>query len=776
MKMKLNHTNLTSRWLPIGTILYVLIFLAVRLTNLTLLPLLVDEGRHIARARVTFAGGNLFLGMRESMKQLYIWIVALFIPFFSDHLLAARIVSVLAGLGGAWVCYKLATMLYPERRLGYIAALFYLLCPFSLFYDRVALTDSLLTMLMGLSIVLSFQFWRSPSLKWAVALGSVFALAVLNKAYALLYYPTPFLLWLFLKRELSLSRFIRLMAVVYGVTLLAWLPILIIGLQAYWNDHIEKLAASSPADSYLDTLRHNIISVLDWLQIFLTWPYLLVLLFVLVLIIFRRDKIGFILILLALTPVLVFTFALHAWSPRYILPIVTPISVLVALGIADLTELALRLLGRVRSQPSLSPPGLQPAIFLLFSIPALLFSYLIIFKPSQAPLPGPDKLTYIEGRFSGYGLRESAQVVDEFAARYPKIIVLQGANLMDAIFSLDVIGMMFYMSNSDKVQVQTIAQFDENTFHTLDAYAQAAPTFTLNTTETGNSSNFVFSDLVNFPQAWQLASLPKPGGQFKVTLYQWLLPPDFALRWFQQGGDPDPQVAWRASNTLVTTQGGKLIDWSQTAGAAPETLQIALTGADVEYLLVEPQLISSRPELFAPFITTDGTRLFLNQLPPNWWLAFAYPDIQCQWCLLQLRPPNHPTQITFNDQIELAGYDLSATQLAAGEPLYLTLYWHSLQPASEPYVIFTHLIDANGNRVAQVDEPPLQGKWPINNWRVGDRLADRHFLEIGSTLPAGDYTLLAGLYHPTSLERVPVDAGQHSIVDNSVVLTNITVK
>ena len=49
--------------------------------------------------------------------------------------------SILMGLGAAGVCYKLGNTLYPRFRVGYLAALFYLVSPMGLFYDRLAYTE-----------------------------------------------------------------------------------------------------------------------------------------------------------------------------------------------------------------------------------------------------------------------------------------------------------------------------------------------------------------------------------------------------------------------------------------------------------------------------------------------------------------------------------------------------------------------------------------------------------------------------------------------------------
>ena len=131
----------------------------------------------------------------------------------------------------------------------------------------------------------------------------------------------------------------------------------------------------------------------------------------------------------------------------------------------------------------------------------------------------------------------------------------------------------------------------------------------------------------------------------------------------------------------------------------------------------------------------------------------------------------------FGEAIALEGYDLSQVQSSDDQSLHLTLYWQSLVPLpEEPSIVFVHLLNSNGQLVNQIDEPPLQGQWPTNHWRAGDRLADRHTLSLSSELPAGNYAVSMGLYNPTSMARVPVQSTQNPVMDNAVILTTISIE
>src|SRR5262245_26708945 len=232
--------------------------------NLVSMPPAIDEARHILRSQMTIQG-DLFIGMRESLKQLYIWLIAIFLNFSDNQLFVARITSVLCGLVTGGVCYRLAEAFYPGPGVKFIAALFYLLSPFALFYDRMALTDSLLTMLVGVTILTSVRLWQHPSVMRAVALGGVLGLATLAKTYAVFYYPTPLFLWLVWGRNIRWSQVMKLLGIVYLTTFFAWLPIIFIGQEAYQQDHFQKLVTAGPEINFVGVFwYYNARFALDW--------------------------------------------------------------------------------------------------------------------------------------------------------------------------------------------------------------------------------------------------------------------------------------------------------------------------------------------------------------------------------------------------------------------------------------------------------------------------------------------------------------------------------
>ncbi len=121
--------------------------------------------------------------------------------------------------------------------------------------------------------------------------------------------------------------------------------------------------------------------------------------------------------------------------------------------------------------------------------------------------------------------------------------------------------------------------------------------------------------------------------------------------------------------------------------------------------------------------------------------------------LFGVPPLTAQVQADFDRQIALVGYDWDAT---TGD---LTLVWRAAPRAWADYTVFVHLLDAGGQRVAGVDarpEPPTDGWAP-------DEVVTMTFASgsaYGSLLPpdltAGQYRVAVGLYHPQTLQRLPL--------------------
>ncbi len=115
-----------------------------------------------------------------------------------------------------------------------------------------------------------------------------------------------------------------------------------------------------------------------------------------------------------------------------------------------------------------------------------------------------------------------------------------------------------------------------------------------------------------------------------------------------------------------------------------------------------------------------------------------------------------PLDANLDNKVMLIGYDLDPTTPTPGSSWQVTLYWRAQSRMSRDYTVFVHLIDAQGNLIAQRDEQPLQGEYPTQFWQVGEKISDSHRLELPRTLPGGIYNLRVGLYDLETGDRLIV--------------------
>ncbi len=132
--------------------------------------------------------------------------------------------------------------------------------------------------------------------------------------------------------------------------------------------------------------------------------------------------------------------------------------------------------------------------------------------------------------------------------------------------------------------------------------------------------------------------------------------------------------------------------------------------------------------------------------------------------------PAHSLNAEFGNEVLLQGYSLTPEQPSPGQPMQLTLFWHTVAPISTNYATFLHLRNQANETVAQVD---FTLSPPSSSWWVGDTMNDQHQLLLPAELPAGQYRLLAGLYNPQTLDRLPVQNDTSG--ENAVELTRIVV-
>ncbi len=106
----------------------------------------------------------------------------------------------------------------------------------------------------------------------------------------------------------------------------------------------------------------------------------------------------------------------------------------------------------------------------------------------------------------------------------------------------------------------------------------------------------------------------------------------------------------------------------------------------------------------------------------------------------------NPLHVQFDDRITLLGYSAgSSTPAPRGSSVPLVLVWRADRSSIERYVVFVHLLDAQGRLWQQDNGEPGRGWFRTDHWKVGDVTNDGYTLALPSIMPPGDYRITVRL-------------------------------
>ena len=202
MKLKSNTLIL------IGLVVF---YFITRTVNLKIIPIFTDEAIYSYWAQVALHDpANRFISLEDGKQPLFIWLSAVSQNFIADPLLASRLVSVFAGFGSLIGIYWLSKELFTHK-VATLAALLYIILPFTLLHDRLALFDSLLTMLGIWIVFFSQRLAKAPKLDNALLVAATIGAAQITKSSAafFLYLLPASLIFFDFRGRTKLARFMR---------------------------------------------------------------------------------------------------------------------------------------------------------------------------------------------------------------------------------------------------------------------------------------------------------------------------------------------------------------------------------------------------------------------------------------------------------------------------------------------------------------------------------------------------------------------------------------
>ncbi|MBN2004743.1 MAG: phospholipid carrier-dependent glycosyltransferase [Anaerolineae bacterium] len=207
--------------------------------------------------------------------------------------------------------------------------------------------------------------------------------------------------------------------------------------------------------------------------------------------------------------------------------------------------------------------------------------------------------------------------------------------------------------------------------------------------------------------------------------------------------------------------------WAALCGGVPvsaEAVPAKLGVQDVRLLWLDCASVSVYPVGAQPGVIVTG----VDDLAPS----AAETDValqtstgEIQYVVYRLSGPA-PTpemalaEIAIEGPLDFLGYTLDADGAAPGGAVVLQTYWRVREPPGRPLSLLAHLLGPDGAGVAVGDGLGF----PVEQWRPGDVIVQRHILSIPPIVPAGTYTLTTGAYWLDTMERWVVGAGETHIV------------
>lgn len=385
-----------SEWKIPVLFLFVILTLSflIRTINLTKLPIFADEAIYIRWSQVMKSEPTLrFLPLSDGKQPLSMWLTMPLLKLVDDPLFAGRFLSVLTGTMSVLGVFFASFILTGDKKKSLLSAFILGLVPYGLFFDRMALADSTLTMFGIWVFAVGVWLSKNPRLDLAMILGFILGGALLTKSPALYFsLLLPTLVIVTGKKENILKYLVLL------------IPTYLIGYGMY---NILRLGPnfnmlSSRNMDYVYPLSHIITSPLDPFKPFIDrsrefyWMMgtgSLFLLFVVGLLEGFRNKFKETLVLFGwfIGPILVSSEFSKTMTARYVL-FSLPFFVMIS---------AMAVFSKIKIVRNLSY-----FLFAGFVLQSLLLNYNLLFNLEKANLPRSERSGYLEEWTAGQGITE----------------------------------------------------------------------------------------------------------------------------------------------------------------------------------------------------------------------------------------------------------------------------------------------------------------------------------------------------------------------------------
>jgi len=193
-------------------VLLTCVYFFLRLYQIMSLPIFTDEAIYTRWSQIArFDASWRFISLVDGKQPLFIWLNMTLMRVIHDPLLSGRLISVFAGFAAMAGLFFLGREIFNNRWIGILSAFLYLIFPFALVYDRMALYDSLVGTFAVWSLYFEILLIRRLRLDTALILGMVLGGGILTKTSGFFsIYLMPFMLLIFdWKSKKKSERFLK---------------------------------------------------------------------------------------------------------------------------------------------------------------------------------------------------------------------------------------------------------------------------------------------------------------------------------------------------------------------------------------------------------------------------------------------------------------------------------------------------------------------------------------------------------------------------------------
>ncbi|OGG24432.1 hypothetical protein A3A79_04585 [Candidatus Gottesmanbacteria bacterium RIFCSPLOWO2_01_FULL_43_11b] len=430
-----------------------------RLLNLTFLPIFTDEAIYIRWSQI---GANdaswRFISLTDGKQPLFTWVIMALLRFVpGDPLLAGRLASVATGavsLVGMWF---LAWELFKNKRVAWISSILYLVSPFALVYDRMALYDSMVATFFIWNLYIAIRLVREVRLDLALIFGMTLGAGMLNKTSGFIsvyLLPATFLL---AKKKIGKWVLLVILSLVLSQVFYSVLRLSPFFHMIAQKDAVFVYPLSEWIKHPFDFLQGNLSGLFDWLRGYLTLP-IFIASFAPIVAFWNKPKEKLLLYICWFAPFVGLALLGRVLFPRFIFFMTMPLLVLAAVSIDWI-------LARVNVNLW------KYAVLATLFFPSLWTDYFIITNPLHAPIPYADKGQYIDNWPAGWGVREVTAFLTTESQKGPVALYTEGT------FGLLPAAIEMYFTDNKKVSIYGIWPLPEEIPDEIQESVEKMPTY-----------------------------------------------------------------------------------------------------------------------------------------------------------------------------------------------------------------------------------------------------------------------------------------------------------